>query len=86
MLLHHYRIDGDHSNAFEAWKRMGSPPQPGTGQYATLQRAGELALLDSPSFIRLEGGSLTLHVSLPRQAVSLIRLDLRSGDADARRR
>ena len=28
VLLEHFRIDRDHSNAFEAWKRMGSPQQP----------------------------------------------------------
>ena len=28
VLVQHYRIDRDHSNAFEAWKRMGSPPRP----------------------------------------------------------
>ena len=28
VLVQHYRIDSDHSNAYEAWKRMGSPPRP----------------------------------------------------------
>ncbi|MEK7408098.1 MAG: beta-xylosidase, partial [Acidobacteriota bacterium] len=28
VLLHHYRVDRDHSNSYEAWKRMGSPQQP----------------------------------------------------------
>jgi xylan 1,4-beta-xylosidase len=77
VLLHHYRIDQQHSNAFEAWKRMGSPQSPTPDQYAELSRAGQLALLDSPGWVRAEGGRLTLRVSLPRQAVSLLRLDLR---------
>ena len=82
VLLHHYRIDQQHSNAFEAWKRMGSPQSPTPDQYAELSRSGQLALLDSPEWIRAEGGKLTLRVSLPRQAVSLLRLELRDA-ADA---
>src|SRR5205807_2463479 len=74
-LLHHYRIDQQHSNAFEAWKRMGSPPHPTPDQYAELERSGQLALIDSPAWVRYEGGKLTLRVSLPRQAVSLLRLE-----------
>jgi xylan 1,4-beta-xylosidase len=76
ILLHHYRIDQHHSNAFEAWKRMGSPQHPTPDQYAELVRSGQLALLDSPGWIRAEGGKLALRVALPRQAVSLLRLDL----------
>jgi xylan 1,4-beta-xylosidase len=55
---------------------MGSPQQPTPDQYAELVRSGQLALLDSPGWVRAEGGRLTLRVSLPRQAVSLLRLDL----------
>ena len=33
VLLEHFRIDRDHSNAFEAWKRMGSPQNPTPEQY-----------------------------------------------------
>jgi beta-xylosidase len=28
VLLRHYRIDETHSNAWTAWKKMGSPQQP----------------------------------------------------------
>jgi xylan 1,4-beta-xylosidase len=76
LALHHYRIDQQHSNAFEAWKRMGSPQDPTPDQYAELVRSGQLALLDTPGQVRAEGGKLTLRVSLPRQAVSLLQLDL----------
>jgi xylan 1,4-beta-xylosidase len=76
-LLHHYRIDQRHSNSFEAWKRMGSPAQPTAEQYAALETAGQLAMLESPAWIRPAGGKLRLRFSLPRQAVSLLRLELR---------
>ena len=29
-----YRIDADHSNSYEAWKKMGSPQTPTTAQIA----------------------------------------------------
>ena len=74
VLLRHYRIDGDHSNAYAAWLRMGSPPQPTAEQYAQLEHAGQLELLDSPQWLAVEDGQLTLTLRVPRQAVSLIDL------------
>jgi xylan 1,4-beta-xylosidase len=73
--LRHFRIDQDHSNAFEAWKRMSSPARPTPEQYADLEHASQLALLSAPERVRPEGGRLTLRFSLPRQAVSLLVLD-----------
>ena len=75
MLLEHFRIDRDHSNAFEAWKRMGSPQNPSPEQYAGLERTSNLALLGSPEWVKPGGGKLTLRFTLPRQAVSLLVLD-----------
>ncbi len=75
VLLEHFRIDRDHSNAFEAWKRMGSPQRPTPEQYAELERASDLAPLGSPEWLRPEGGKLTLRLNLPRQAVSLLIFD-----------
>ena len=43
--LEHFRIDEDHSNAFSAWKRMGSPQSPHAEQYDKLLAAGKLAAL-----------------------------------------
>jgi xylan 1,4-beta-xylosidase len=68
------RIDEDHSNAFAAWKKMGSPQQPTPEQYAQLEKAGQLTQLGSTESVRVENGRATLHVTLPRQAVSLLRL------------
>jgi len=75
VLLEHFRIDREHSNAFEAWKRMGSPQDPTPGQFAELQRASDLALLGSPEWVRPKDGKLTIRFTLPRQAVSLLVLD-----------
>jgi xylan 1,4-beta-xylosidase len=75
--LSHYRIDGDHSNSFAAWQRMGSPPQPTPQQYARLERAGQLAALGAPQTVRVSNGSATLRFELPRQGVSLLVLEWR---------
>ena len=72
--LAHYRIDRDHSNAYEAWKKMGSPQQPTPGQYAELEKAGRLQLLAPAERVTVKGGRLAVKFSLPRQAVSLVKL------------
>jgi xylan 1,4-beta-xylosidase len=72
--LHHYRIDESHSNAFAAWQKMGSPQQPTPEQYAELAVAGQLTLLDSPSWLKLPDGKAEIQLTLPAHAVSLLRL------------
>ena len=71
----HYRIDDDHSNAFAAWKRMGSPVAPNNAQYAALKAAGGLAELAPASRTAVTKGAVTLPFTLPRQGVSLLVLD-----------
>lgn len=73
-LLEHFRIDADHSNAFTAWKEMGSPQLPSDHQYEQLESAGQLQLLESPSFLAIENGTAHLRFNLPRQGLSLIRI------------
>jgi xylan 1,4-beta-xylosidase len=73
--LQHYRIDETHSNAFAAWKRMGSPIAPNEKQYAELEKAGQLASMEAPPTVTVEGGRVRLPVELPRQAVSLLVLE-----------
>jgi xylan 1,4-beta-xylosidase len=73
-LLEHFRIDSNHSNAFTAWKEMGSPQPPSAHQYEVLEDAGQLQLLASPSFIPIEQGAARLQFTLPRQGLSLIRI------------
>ena len=72
--LQHYRIDEDRSNAFAAWKRMGSPPQPTAGQRTQLEAKGRLATSSSPGTVVVENASATVQIHLPRQAVSLLEL------------
>jgi xylan 1,4-beta-xylosidase len=74
-LVTHYRVDRDHGNAYEAWQRMGSPQQPTEAQYRELETAGPLALLEQPRRVVADRGSLTLAFPLPRQGVSLVRIE-----------
>ena len=73
-MLTHYRIDTEHSNAFEVWKRMGSPQKPTTKQFAELEKASPLAPLHAPKKLSVKDGNATLKLALPRQAVSLVVL------------
>ena len=73
--LTQYRIDADHSNAFTAWQRLGSPAQPSPEQYAQLEQAGRLAVLGSPEDMQVENRRVVAKFTLPRQAVSLLVLE-----------
>ena len=75
VLVRHYRIDDQHSNAYTVWKAMGSPQHPTTEQYARLQAADGLELLMSPMWMDVTNGVLTLKSDMPRQSISLIALN-----------
>ena len=72
--VEHFRVDDDHSNAYEEWKKLGSPQQPTPAQYAQLEAAGQLHLLDSPRWDAAQSGRLHLAFPLPLHGVSLVRL------------
>ena len=70
--LTNYRIDNDHSNSYEVWKKMGSPKQPTPQQVATLEKAGQLQKVGSPVKYVVNQGLLLYKTALPRQAVCLL--------------
>jgi xylan 1,4-beta-xylosidase len=74
-LLQHFRIDSSHSNAFSAWKSMGSPQQPTADQYKKLESAAQLELLTSPEWVHIQHGTVQLQVELPREALSLVKIE-----------
>jgi len=74
LLLSHYRIDETHSNAWTAWKKMGSPQNPTPAQFAELEAAGQLQLLDSPHYVNANNGTVKIDLTLPRQSISLLQL------------
>jgi xylan 1,4-beta-xylosidase len=73
-VLEHFRVDSSHSNAFDAWKKMGSPQSPSADQFEHLQKEGQLQLLDSPKRMSIEKGLVHMQFGLPRQSLSLVRL------------
>ena len=74
-LLEHFHIDASHSNSFAAWTQMGSPQTPSPEQYEKLETAGQLQLLHSPAWTPVNKGSAHLRFTLPREAVSLVRIN-----------
>jgi xylan 1,4-beta-xylosidase len=75
VLLRHYRIDETHSNAWSAWRAMGSPQHPAPEQYSRLEAAGQLQMAGSPRWVDVRDGRAILEFSLPRQGVSLMELN-----------
>ncbi|SFU83102.1 GH39 family glycosyl hydrolase [Pseudoduganella namucuonensis] len=73
--LTHYRVDGQYSNSYAAWQRMGSPKAPTAKQIAELEKASQLAMLGKPSTVQVKNQRATVKMQLPRQAVSLVRLE-----------
>ncbi|HVS97554.1 MAG TPA: hypothetical protein VHE54_13765 [Puia sp.] len=71
-----YRIDSTHSNSYAVWKKLGSPQEPTVDQYTMLEEAGQLQAMGPAVRYAVHDGDLGIRVALPRQAVSLLRLDL----------
>ncbi len=71
----HYRIDADHSNSYEAWKKMGSPQNPRAEQITALEAAGQLKMIGKPFKEKTGNGRLILDFYLPGQGVSLLKMD-----------
>ena len=70
----HYRIDNEHSNSYEVWKKMGSPQNPTADQIGRLEKGGQLEMLSKPSETRIKDSVATVRMQLPRQAVSLVQV------------
>ncbi len=74
VLVEHYRIDQQFSNAYEVWKKLGSPKNPTPAQVAELEKAGQLQLLTSPTWLTPKNGEAVLNFALPRQGISLVKV------------
>jgi xylan 1,4-beta-xylosidase len=87
-----YRIDEQQSNAFAAWKAMGSPQEPTGQQYEQLVAAGKLASPTAASRLTeivasrraatvstqsdTSRPTAALTFELPRKGVALVVIDL----------
>jgi xylan 1,4-beta-xylosidase len=68
-----YRIDNEHSNSYEVWKKMGSPQNPTEKQISLLEKAGQLQVMNPPARMKIKD-KVTIGIKLPRQGVSLLKL------------
>ena len=73
--LTQYRIDDEHSNSYEAWKKMGSPQNPSAQQITLLEKAGGLQTMRTPQKVKVNNGTLVHDIMLPRQAVALLKIE-----------
>ena len=69
-----YSIDGEHSNAYEVWKKMGAPQQPTAEQVATLEKAGQLQTTGTAQLVPVQSGNALINLQLARQAVTLLKI------------
>ncbi|MBE0676145.1 MAG: beta-xylosidase, partial [Bacteroidales bacterium] len=69
-----YRIDRDHSNSYEVWKKMGSPQNPTPEQIKTLEDAGMLHMSHEPVKMKVKKGTLTVRTTIQRQGVGLMEI------------
>jgi xylan 1,4-beta-xylosidase len=70
-----YRIDNEHSNSYELWKKMGSPQNPTAEQVVELEKAGHLQKMSARPVKMFTKDKITIGLHLPRQGVSLFKLD-----------
>jgi xylan 1,4-beta-xylosidase len=71
--LQEYRIDKEHSNSYEVWKKIGSPQQPTKEQIAQLEKAGQLEQTANRNEI-MKNGLLQMNVLLPRQGIVFYKI------------
>ena len=72
--LEEFRIDGERSNAYTAWQKMGSPQNPDKVQYAALEKAGQLARTREAEWVKVEKGKYDLKLDLAQQSMVLLKL------------
>lgn len=66
----HYRIDGNHSNAYRVWSEQGKPPRPDQDQIRQLREKENLELAAPVADIEMST-SLSIPVEIPMHGVSL---------------
>ncbi|MDB5612603.1 MAG: glycoside hydrolase family 39, partial [Devosia sp.] len=71
----HFRMDETHSNSFGVWKAMGKPENPLGADFTKLEASGQLAQIEDVASVSVDAGTIELRTTLPRQGVSLLRLD-----------
>lgn len=71
--LKHWRIDQTHSNAFTAFKELGSPKLPNPIEIDSIKKRMDIELLNPPKFVTGEVLK-DFKINLPSNSVSLIEI------------
>ena len=74
VILAHYRIDKNHSNAHTEWVRQGCPSYPTPSQAEMIKSRQELELYEPRTQVPLMNGKLEKTISLPVHGISLLIL------------
>jgi xylan 1,4-beta-xylosidase len=74
VLVEEFLVDQNHSNAFSAWKSMGSPQHPTPEQDSALVASGGLQEAASPRWVDVDQGHISVPVTLSRGATALVRI------------
>jgi xylan 1,4-beta-xylosidase len=69
-----FRVDETHSDAYRAWRQMGSPAHPSEEQMQELEKAGALEQTVADHEVVIKDGKAEIDLTLPRQGVALVRL------------
>ncbi len=73
VVLHHWRVDETHSNAYTIFRELGRPDNPTAEQIAQIKARMGLEPLEEPQKLCIDG-PVSLMVELPCNALSLIEL------------
>ena len=74
VLVTHYRIDREHSNAYVEWGRQGKPIYPTPEQRAAIKAREELETLEPPQRMTPSESKIILKFRLPVHGVSLVSI------------
>jgi len=75
LMLTHYRIDKEHSNAYRVWERLGRPHNPTPDELTEIQAHGRLESLEPARQVAVIHGRVSLAFEMPVNAVSLLTLE-----------
>lgn len=71
----HYRIDGEHSNAYAEWLRQGKPDYPAGSRYDAIKARDGLELFGPVQNVVPINGRICLDFEMPVKSVSLIVIE-----------
>ncbi len=74
VLVEHYRIDNNHSNAYSEWVRQGKPNYPTEGQRKAIVARSGLEYYEAPERVLIHDGKLLRSFELPTHGISFLKL------------